>query len=119
MITCFLSTLSALIIWPGSAYLIFGALGWLGESNRQKVLIYLNKFFLLQTKYAVSFYNRFSFLKFRNMSPFHKNIKNLIINFFLLIIRLILGILVGVLYLCVGLVIIFYTIKGLSICYQW
>ena len=119
MITCFLSTLSALIIWPGSIYLVFGALGWFGESNRQKASLYINKYFLFTAKSAVSFYNRFSFLKFRNMSPFHKNIKNLIINFFLMIIRLILGIFVMVLFSFLFVVIIFFTLKGLSICYQW
>ena len=73
MIFCFLSTFSALIIWPGSVYLVLGALGWLGESNRQKVSLYINKFFLWQTKSAISFYNHFPFLKFRNMKPFRKN----------------------------------------------
>lgn len=105
---CILSTIAGLIIWPGSAYLMLAFMGWLGHNQRMKIYNYIHRF----NDYADEL---IPIIKFRNVKPLHKNIKNLLINILKFLFRLmIVLVLAGIFF-----VILYFTYTGLDKCYSF
>tara|TARA_A100001015_G_C14460386_1_gene507709 strand:- start:152 stop:484 length:333 start_codon:yes stop_codon:yes gene_type:complete len=105
---CTLSTIGGLIIWPGSIYLALAFMGWLGYNQQRKIYSLIDSF----NNYTDEL---MPIMKFRNIKPLHKNIKNIFINILVFPFRFLFGLVLG----GALLVLTYYVYLGLAMCYPF
>ena len=110
--SCFFGIIGVAIIWPASAYFVFGFLGWLGLRTQEKINRWIKKpNDWLDKKVPI--------LKFKNTKPISKNFPNIIENIFIksplrFIVTLPIILPIGAIFFAIAV----YAVVGVNFCFK-